>query len=241
MREIERAREVVAFGLSADKDERKRDPKIAEEALQNALSLLEFHRRETAVGLKDADARFARTMAAVFSENRLILSRNRLGALAYLGQQSSRQAVVTVSRNAIDVTRRAIGLSLSKLQELSHKLLVYIGWLPERATGVSEVFKRPFLPEEFTVDLSAKELPAIYRRLFRFEAVQDPRFLVGREREMDAIAEARDVGSGPLSRAADDRRTRRRQDQPHQLRDEAPASSTARHGTPIRACPIARS
>jgi hypothetical protein len=193
VQEIERAREVVAFGLSDGDggEERNRDPKIAEEALQNALSLLEFHRRETVVELNGADANLARTMAAVFAENRLILSRNRLGALAYLGQQSSQQAVATLSRNAIEVTKRGIGLSLRSLQELAHKLLVYIGWLPERATGVSEVFKRPFLPEEFTVDLSAKDLPAIYRRLFRFEAVQDPRFLVGRECEMDAIAEAR--------------------------------------------------
>jgi len=191
VREIEQAREVVAFGLSVGEEEQERDPQIAEEALQNALSLLEFHRGETATELKEADTRFARTMAAIFAENRLILSRNRLGALAYLGQQSSRQAVATVSRNAIDATKRAMDLSLSTLQELGRKFLVYIGWLPEKPTGVSEVIKRPFLPQEFTADLSAKELPAIYRRLFRFEAVEDPRFLVGREREMEAIAEAR--------------------------------------------------
>jgi hypothetical protein len=47
------------------------------------------------------------------------------------------------------------------------------------------------LPQEFVADLAAKDLPAIYRRLFRFEAVQDPRFLVGRDRELAAIAEAR--------------------------------------------------
>ncbi|MBK6799434.1 MAG: ATP-binding protein [Acidobacteria bacterium] len=97
----------------------------------------------------------------------------------------------TVSRNGIDVAKRAIGLLYGLLNDLAQKFLVYIGWLPEKAAGVSEVVKRPFLPQEFTVDLSEKELPAIYRRLFRFEAVEDPRFLVGRRHEMEAIAEAR--------------------------------------------------
>ncbi|MFN0088153.1 MAG: AAA family ATPase [Blastocatellia bacterium] len=191
VREVEQAREVVAFGLSADKEEQKRDPRIEQEALQNALSLLEFHRGEAAADLKEADALLARTMAAVFDENRLILSRNRLGALAYLGQQSTRQAAATVSRNAVAAAKRGIGLAWSTLQDLGHRFLVSIGWVPEGTAGISEIVKRPFLPQEFTVDLGEKELPAIYRRLFRFEAVQDPRFLVGREREMEAIAEAR--------------------------------------------------
>ena len=56
-----------------------------------------------------------------------------------------------------------------------------------------EVVTRPYLPEEFTVDLNAKDLPLLYRRLFRFEPLQDPRFLVGRETEMGAIAAARSM------------------------------------------------
>jgi hypothetical protein len=190
-RKIEQAREVVAFGMGTDGESQRRDPQIVHESLQNAISLLEFHRNETSTGLKEPDALLTRVMASVFAENRLILSRNRLGALAYLGQQSSRQALSTVSRNGIDLGKRAIGLSYGMLNDLGQKFLVYIGWLPEKAAGVSEVVKRPFLPQEFTVDLSEKELPAIYRRLFRFEAVQDPRFLVGRRLEMEAIAEAR--------------------------------------------------
>jgi hypothetical protein len=37
-----------------------------------------------------------------------------------------------------------------------------------------------------------QQLPMIYRRLFRLEPVQDPRFLVGREAEMAALTEARE-------------------------------------------------
>lgn len=190
-REIEQAREVVAFGLSEEEDAQNSDPRIVQDALQNALSLLEFHRGKTSEELNEADSRLVRIMAAVFTENRLMLSRDRLGALTYLGRQNSRQAFSTVSRLMVDGGKRAIILSLSTLQNLGQRFLVSIGWLPEQTTGVSEVIRRPFLPQEFTVDLNSKDLPAIYRRLFRFEAVRDPRFLIGREHEIEAITEAR--------------------------------------------------
>ncbi|MEP7341670.1 MAG: ATP-binding protein [Acidobacteriota bacterium] len=188
---IERAREVVAFGLGEGEAARTPDAQIAREACQNALSLLEFHRRETPLSLTEANARFTRMLAEVFNEYRLILSRSRLGAFTYLGQQGLRQAVVLGGQSALDLTRRWSLRSLRKLQELGHGFLVSIGWLPEPSTSASQVVIRPFLPREFTADLDAKQLPAIYRRLFRFEAVQDPRFLVGRDREMEAIADAR--------------------------------------------------
>lgn len=191
VREIERAREVVAFGLFEDGDDQTRDPQIAQEALQNALSLLEFKRKQAIDAPSGADVGLARTMAALFDESRLILSRNRLGVLSYLGQQGLRRALLMGSRIVIDYTVRMLKLFLRTAQRLAQNLLIYIGWIPNRATGVTEVVTRPFLPQEFTLDLSAKEMPAIYRRLFRFEAVQDPRFLVGREREMEAISEAR--------------------------------------------------
>lgn len=191
VRVVEQAREVVAFGLTAEETEQKRDPQIALEALQNAVSLLEFHRNETKESLTDADARFTRALARVFGENRLILSRNRLGAFAYLGQQGAQQGFAIGSRRALEATHRLLRLSLRTLQQAGQSFLIYIGWLPDPSPEVGEVVVRPFLPQEFTADLSTKELPAIYRRLFRFEAVQDPRFLVGRDREMEAIADAR--------------------------------------------------
>ncbi|HEX9003326.1 MAG TPA: AAA family ATPase, partial [Blastocatellia bacterium] len=121
----------------------------------------------------------------------LILSRNRLGAFAYLGQQGAQQGFAIGSRRALEATHRLMRLSLRTLQQAGQSFLIYIGWLPDPSPEVGEVVVRPFLPQEFTADLSTKELPAIYRRLFRFEAVQDPRFLVGRDREMEAIADAR--------------------------------------------------
>jgi hypothetical protein len=49
---------------------------------------------------------------------------------------------------------------------------------------------RTYLPTQF-VRKQHRDLPAIYQRLFRIEPVEDPRFLVGRSPETQAIMQAR--------------------------------------------------
>jgi GTPase SAR1 family protein len=193
VQQIERAREVVAFGLETVGPEQNPDLQVAHEALQNALSLLEFSRREAPDWRPLADARLARALASVFVEARLILTRHRLGALTYLAQQGLRRAVVLAGRSTVAASAQALRSLYRTLERVVLRFLVSIGWKPAPSAGQVEVITRPFLPEEFTVDLSAKELPALYRHLFRLEPVQDPRFLVGREQEMAAIAQARSL------------------------------------------------
>ena len=50
--------------------------------------------------------------------------------------------------------------------KVMQRFLVYIGWQPAPSAGKLEVVTRKFLPREFTLDLSAKELPALYRHFF---------------------------------------------------------------------------
>lgn len=188
VQQIERAREVVAFGL-----EEQRDEQLAREAVQNALSLLEFHRREVVDWRPAADARLARALTSVFAEGRLILTRHRLGVLAYLAQQGFRRTFILAGQSAVATAGHILRRLVGALERLALEFLVYIGWRPAPSLGKVEVITRPFLPEEFVVDLSAKELPALYRRLFRFEPLEDPRFLVGREQELAAIADARSL------------------------------------------------
>jgi hypothetical protein len=191
VREIEHAREVVSFGLGETTTQR--DAQIASEALQNALALLEFQRDEARDWRPAAQARAALTLAQVFNENRLVLSRNRVGAFAHLWQQGLRRGGQQAWRGLMAGLRKGARNLWSALKVAGEAALRAIGWLPAPSVQAGEVVRRPLLPAEFTADLSAKELPAIYRRLFRVEAVQDPRFLIGREAEMAALAEARDL------------------------------------------------
>lgn len=191
IQEIERAREVVAFGLEVTRADRDVRPEVAHEALQNALSLLEFYRQEAPDWRPAAEARLAQALAAVFWEYRLVLSRQWLGVFSYLARQGFRRAVALIGRNAVAASAKALRAALKVAEQMTLRFLVSIGWRQAPRVGKVEVITRPFLPEEITVDLSAKDLPALYRHLFRFEAIQDPRFLVGREKEMAAMADAR--------------------------------------------------
>ena len=188
---IEQAREVVSFGLQKTDGERELDEQVAEESLQNALSLLQHYRRvEITDWRNEANASFKKALSATFDEARLILSRDRFGVLAHLAQQGSSRAVKLGGRFALTSSKQFADRTVKTVQRIGTKFLINIGWRQATSQGQSEVIIRPFLPQEFTVDLSAKDLPTIYRRLFRFEPVEDPRFLIGRGKEMAAIAEA---------------------------------------------------
>lgn len=189
LQQLERARQVVAFGVELA--ERNRDPQVAREALQNTLSLLEFSRREAPDWRPAATARMAQMLASVFVESRMLLDRHWLGMFTYLAQQRLHRAAVLALRSAASTLVRALRRLYEILERAFLRFLVRIGWRLEPSVGQVEVITRPLLPQEFIVDLSTKDLPALYRHLFRMEPVQDPRFLVGREREMAAIAEAR--------------------------------------------------
>ncbi|HXF06188.1 MAG TPA: ATP-binding protein [Blastocatellia bacterium] len=188
VQQIERAREVVAYGLEEQSDEQ-----LVREAQQNALSLLEFHRREVVDWRPAVEPQMARALAEVFAEGWLILTRHRLGTLAYLSQQGFRRALTLVGQSVVTITGYIVRRLVSDLERLTLEFLSYIGWRPASSAGKVEVITRPFLPEEFVADLSVKELPALYRRLFRFEPLEDPRFLVGREHELAAITDARSL------------------------------------------------
>jgi len=193
IQEIERAREVVTFALEIVGSEDESDVRAVQEALQNALSLLEYKHREAPDWRAAASSRLVQVLTSVFVEARMIAHRHRVGVLAYLAQQGLRRAVVLAGRSTVTASGQALRSSYRILERIAHRFLVSIGWRPALSAGQGEVITRPFLPEEFTIDLSAKELPVLYRRLFRFEPVQDPRFLVGRQQELAAIAEARSL------------------------------------------------
>jgi hypothetical protein len=191
VQQIERARQVVEF--AAEREGSADDASVAREALENARSLLAGDQAAAAASFADERAVVARALADTFLQNRLLLTRSRLGALAHLGRLGARQGLGAAAAAALPALRRGLGDTRRGAARLWRRFLVAIQWMPASDTRPPDVVRRPWLPREFTLDPREKDLPAIYRRLFRFEAVDDPRFLVGRDREMQALAEAREL------------------------------------------------
>lgn len=193
LQQIKRAREVVAFARESAGSGSEFDPRIVQDAIQNVTSLLEFYRNEQPEWCASAESKLAQSLASTYTECHLILGLRRLGVFTYLVRQGSRRAIVLAGSRSLVQMRRQIRRSFEILQGAAVKVLIHIGWMSAPSAGVAEVITRPYLPEDFTADLNAKDLPLIYRRLFRYEPLQDPRFLVGRGREMEAIASARSL------------------------------------------------
>ncbi|MEZ4586971.1 MAG: ATP-binding protein [Gemmatimonadales bacterium] len=189
LQQIERARQVVAFAAEEQAD--GADGNVVREAMENARSLLDVDRRARTAAMPTERTAILGAVARATLENRSMLSRNRLGALAHLGRLGVRRGAIVLATAALPVLRRALGWITKGARELYRRFLVAIQWAPETDLKAIDVARRPYLPREFTADPRARELPAIYRRLFRFDAVDDVRFLVGRDREMQALAEAR--------------------------------------------------
>lgn len=162
------------------------------EAVRNARLALEF-RRDLPTERPPTRLEMGQAAAALLLENRFLLRRHRLGLMTYLTRQGTRRTatiLIGLLRIALERAHHRAGWSF---QTSSSLFLGYLGWKPASSQGKTEVVRRPMLPHEFTVDLSRKDLPGIYRHLFRFEPVRDPRFLVGRDREIRAIGEAREL------------------------------------------------
>ncbi len=64
-------------------------------------------------------------------------------------------------------------------------------WLAFSNSSVLEpVIERPTLAHVLEVKLASRELPQIYKRLFRLAPVEDRRFLVGRDEEIEGFEQA---------------------------------------------------
>ncbi len=190
VREIERAREVVSFGLETARAESRGGEAFSREAVSNALTLLTYHKGATPDIRSGVDASAAQAEAVLLLESDLALEKSRIGLLAHITRQRGGrafrqleillgQAVRTGSRYVWAGTRTAHRWALLK-----------IGWIAAPERRAEPVVRRVDLAETLEVHLHARDLPMIYRRLFRLAPVEDPRFLVGRDVEMAGFADA---------------------------------------------------
>lgn len=187
--DLRRACDVVAFALRAA-GSGEAASRVLQEAVANAVTLLEF-RRDSPPGRR-ADG--MRTGAAVC----------RACRHAYVDlygdslEQISQELRGHVERGFPVATaalgrwlRRAATVLATAVRGGTRRSLSRIGWLREPSAGEVTVRVRPVLPAEFAGDVARESLPALYKHLFRPQPVEDPRFLVGRQPELAAVRDAR--------------------------------------------------
>jgi hypothetical protein len=191
VREIERAREVVTYGLDIGQAEGAAGQQIARESVDNAKSLVAFQKKKTRPVRRLAEASLVEAAAAAFSQCYGAVEEGRFGLLSRLARQHRRRTAAFLVKRSVHYTRSGSRL-LGELGQTGYRrVLIQTGLERQRERRLEHVARRATLEVDDRAEVY-QQLPMIYRRLFRLEPVQDPRFLVGRDAEMAALTEARD-------------------------------------------------
>ena len=189
--DMERVRQVMAFSHELTEREGESGREAAREALANAVLLLR-HRRASLPELRDRlTEEGTRWLAVAWYKVQLELERDRLGLLRYVARAGFRHAVLSGRQKLAAGVKALARLTIAGWRRLTGYLLARIGWEGGPPRRPVHVQRREVLGEALGLDLEPRGLPLIYQRLFRPQPVEDPRFLVGREAEMAAMAELR--------------------------------------------------
>lgn len=188
-RQIDRAREVVSYGLEALPGGHSNGERIWAEAMANARSLLEHHRQLFLTLDDKPEAALASAVAASLLKTTLSFE-GSFPSLVQLVEERGLRAGLTVARIALQRCRNALRLTLTASGRLLERGLLKIGWTTPPATVPPSVERQVRLGEIIPLVAGPRDLPFLYRHLFRLAPIEDSRFLIGREQEMQALKEA---------------------------------------------------
>jgi AAA ATPase domain len=191
VREIERVREVVTFSLESATKEDGQGAQIAREGIANALALVSYRKQAVTDPHALVQRKLAEAAAGVIAFTHLALDQGRLGMLTQLAQQSGTRLLDEAWRLVLARTSEAGRWMRDLVRSRYHQVLQKIGWEAPQVGTVAPVAAQTYLGEVLSLQPGARDLPMIYRRLFRLAPVEEPRFLIGREPEMAALAQAR--------------------------------------------------
>lgn len=191
LQEIDRAREVVAYGFESAGTESTEGGQIAVEGVANAASLLEHQRESISSIASPVEAALVAATASVLFRFLVAFTLGRFSLVSHVAREgvarAGRTGAVLLAREG----RRLARLAWYGVRGGYTRILVGIGWIAPAAISREPVERWRYFGEG--APPSPAELPLIYDRLFRPEPVEDQRFLIGRDEEMTAFGEARDL------------------------------------------------
>jgi len=191
VREIERAREVVTYSLESTGTEGDSGDEVAREGFENALSLILYQRQIAGEVAAGAETGLVEGTALAFARCYVAVDQGRLGVLAHFAHEGGYRSLRVALRMASANLRRLVVWLWARFKRAYHWTLIRIGWERAPEPRFEHVKRRGYLGDSLHLEHAPSDLPMIYERLFRLQPVEDPRFLVGRDAEMAALADAR--------------------------------------------------
>jgi hypothetical protein len=181
-----RAEEVIRYAIEAS--EQKPNPILAE-ALRNTISLLKECDESPEWDWNESEASIARALMICSCEVFVHVRSGLLGDAALIARWLRLQFTGAGRRSTIRRFRLLMRPAFEVLARRSDALLVEAGWNEPPRELPSPVRVRSEL-RPLNLARSATHRSALYSQLFELTPVEDPRFLVGREAEMDGFSEA---------------------------------------------------
>jgi hypothetical protein len=188
--QIERAREVVSFAREAAQSG-SGEPQIEREGIENARRLLHFHRLQVPDIPSGVEPALASGLLAAFERAHRLLDEGQFGVLQQAARHGAANLTQVVWQRAATQAHDAVEAIVQLGGRFYRRALVGIGWMPAPPVRGSHVRARGYLTRTLGAESKVEHLPLIYQRLFQLTPVEDPRFLIGRQEELSAIAEAR--------------------------------------------------
>lgn len=181
----EQAREVMVYSFESGRDHKTEA--IVDEATSNVLSLLEHATKQSPEWQRLFHPNAVAFVHNAFLELEHDYESSRLKKALFLYQRNLRRARER-GEGLGDLAEQAVVWNWRQVNRLFSKFLVAIGWRHHPGFGLSTVDRRPTLPDEYRPAFRAG-VPAIYRRLFKLEPLEERRFLIGRELELGCLQE----------------------------------------------------
>jgi hypothetical protein len=193
LREIERVREVVDLLVERASSEGEAGPSLAREGLENALGLLRHCRSETSLGFAPAvEAGLVEAQAQAFLDAEAALERGFLSLWTRATRERGRWLGRLAGEWSIRGLRAGGRIAARGVQRGGHWLALKAGWTAPPEPVVEPLKTRSHLARVLEVRLGERDLPLLYRRLFQLGPIKDPRFLVGRAKEMAGLSALRE-------------------------------------------------
>ena len=189
VREVEQAREIVAYwseGLSGSNSEAD---ELLAEARQNAIAILR-EQSQISAQPEQLDAQAVKAFWVWHENGSMALEAEHYGWITLLRRPRGRAMLGTAAEAGQLKARAAVQHAGRWTSGQVDRALEFIGGRVPAHPTLEPVVRRTTLRDTLSLPAAKTSLPSLYRLLFRLAPVEDRRFLVGRDHELAGLKQA---------------------------------------------------
>lgn len=191
VREVEQAREIVAYWSEGSSASASEADQLLAEARQNAIAIL---REQSHISAQPEgfDAQTVNAFWVWHKNGSMALEAEQYGWITLLRRPRGRTMLDSAAQAGQLKARAAVQHAGRWTSGQVDRALEFIGGRVPAHPTLEPVVRRTTLRDTLSLPAAKTALPSLYRLLFRLAPVEDRRFLVGRDHELGGLKQAAD-------------------------------------------------